>query len=91
MKPSQIISLMTYEGSDNTLALPDHDDHIHVGWAPLYDPTSKEGRELESVLKPSQWIKLLDRLGEIDNPVVPTKPSKYAIKVVKASDAHRGE
>ena len=35
MKPHQIISLMTFSGADNTLALGDHDDHIHVGWRPL--------------------------------------------------------
>jgi hypothetical protein len=34
MKPHQIISLMTFQGADNTLALADHDDHIHVGWQP---------------------------------------------------------
>jgi Transglycosylase SLT domain len=32
MRPDQIISLMTVEGVSNTLALPDHDDHIHVGF-----------------------------------------------------------
>jgi hypothetical protein len=34
MRPHQIISLMTFQGADNTLALADHDDHIHVGWQP---------------------------------------------------------
>ena len=34
MKPHQIISLMTFQGADNTIALPDHADHIHVGFAP---------------------------------------------------------
>ena len=35
---------------------------------------------------------LIDRLGEIDNPTVQVKPSKYAIPVVtRASTAHRGE
>ena len=33
------------------------------------------------MLKPGQWPKLLKRLGEIENPVVPTKPSKYALPV----------
>jgi hypothetical protein len=32
MKPHQIISLMTFKGADNTLSLPDHDDHIHIGY-----------------------------------------------------------
>ena len=31
MKPDQIICLRTYQGADNTLAMGDHDDHIHVG------------------------------------------------------------
>ncbi len=49
---------------------------------------------MNSVLKPSQWIKLIDRLGEIDNPTVREQPSKYAITVTpprRASDAHHGE
>jgi membrane-bound lytic murein transglycosylase B len=35
MRPDQIISLMTFERADNTFAMGDHDDHIHVGFAPL--------------------------------------------------------
>jgi murein DD-endopeptidase MepM/ murein hydrolase activator NlpD len=99
MKPHQIISLMTFDGADNTLALPDHNDHIHVGFRPLYGSDSKLGRQLNSALKPKQWIKLIDRLGDIDNPKVLTSPSKYAIDDKKpstsaskrASDAHVGE
>ena len=47
-----------------------------------------------AVLKPGQWVKLIDRLGDIQNPTVRVKPSKYAITVEppqKASDAHQGE
>jgi len=93
LKPHQIISLMTFEGTDNTLAMADHADHIHVGFQPQFDPTSKAGKLASSVLKPSQWIKLIDRLGQIDNPTVNLKPSKYAIKVAgnRASSAHAGE
>ena len=99
MKPHQIISLMTFDGADNTLSLPDHNDHIHVGFRPLYGSDSKLGRQLNSALKPKQWIKLIDRLGQIDNPKVLTTPSKYAIDDPKtsttpanrASDAHAGE
>jgi hypothetical protein len=32
MRPNQIISLMTVAGATNTLAMSDHDDHIHVGF-----------------------------------------------------------
>jgi murein DD-endopeptidase MepM/ murein hydrolase activator NlpD len=92
MKPHQIISLMTYQGTDNTLSLPDHADHIHVGFQPLFGTNSKLGRQLNSVLKPGQWLKLISRLGKIENPTVPIEPSKYAIKVGKrASKAHVGE
>ena len=87
MKPHQIISLMTFEGADNTMALPDHADHIHVGFRPLYGTNSKAARRVNAVLKPKQWIKLIDRLGEIDNPVVPAAPSKYALKVKGATVA----
>jgi hypothetical protein len=87
---------MTFDGTDNTLSLPDHADHIHVGFRPLYGSDSKLGRQLNSALKPNQWIKLIDRLGQIDNPKVLTSPSKYAIDAPKtsskrASDAHVGE
>jgi murein DD-endopeptidase MepM/ murein hydrolase activator NlpD len=93
MKPHQIISLMTYQGADNTLALPDHADHIHVGYAPEYAPGSPGANQLGAVLKPSQWLKLIDRIGQIDNPEVATTPSRYAIKAPqpRASKAHRGE
>jgi transglycosylase-like protein with SLT domain/peptidase M23-like protein len=92
-KPHQIISLMTYAGTDNTLALADHADHIHVGFHPDYAAGSPAAKELATILKPSQWIRLIDRLGQINNPTVAKKPSKYAIAVPvpQASTAHHGE
>ena len=92
MKPHQIISLMTFEGTDNTFAMGDHADHIHVGWRPNYDANSKAARRMAAVLKPDQWIKLIDRISAIDNPVVREQPSKFSVAVTKrASDAHHGE
>jgi murein DD-endopeptidase MepM/ murein hydrolase activator NlpD len=93
MKPSQIISLMTFAGADNTLAMGDHHDHIHVGWQPLYGENRRASRQIDAVLQPDQWIKLIDRLGDIDNPTVREQPSRFSVKVVKrpASRAHRGE
>ncbi len=78
MKPHQIISLMTYPGTDNTLALPDHWNHIHVGFHPAGDLLG--GQKLQQILKPSQWTKLVEHLASIPNPVVPQHASKYAIK-----------
>jgi murein DD-endopeptidase MepM/ murein hydrolase activator NlpD len=92
MKPHQIISLMTFQNADNTLAMGDHDDHIHVGWQPLYGENRRVAKQIDAILKPQQWIKLIDRLGSIDNPVVRAQPSRFSVKVTKrASQAHAGE
>ena len=90
MKPHQIISLMTFDGADNTLSLPDHYDHIHVGFHPLYGDNEKLGKQAE--LGPqarASGSKLIDRLGKIDNPTVLTQPSKYAIQVARQARQHR--
>jgi murein DD-endopeptidase MepM/ murein hydrolase activator NlpD len=84
MKPHQIISLMTFEGASNTMAMADHADHIHVGFQPLFGANGKLGQQFNAVLKPDQWVKLIDRLNEIDNPVVPVRPSKAAIPASRA-------
>jgi hypothetical protein len=93
MRPDQIISLLELGG--NTFAMGDHDDHIHLGFRPLFGENRKRGRQAFQVLRAGQWSDLLARLRKIENPVVPTKPSKYSIPVKKkpnrASGAHRGE
>jgi hypothetical protein len=92
MKPHQIISLMTFEGTDNTFAMGDHHDHIHVGFRPVYGANSKAARQVAAVLKPDQWIKLIDRISSIDNPEVREQPSEFSVAVTKrASKAHQGE
>ena len=77
MEPHQIISLLDF--GQNTLSLPDHYNHIHVGFHPLFGDNQKLGAQARSVLNPGQWGKLVARLGEIQNPAVPTHPSKYAL------------
>ena len=90
VSPHQIISLLDY--GQNTLAMGDHGDHIHVGFQPLFGTNSKLGQQALAVLEPGQWSDLIARLREIDNPVVPTEPSKYSLPADKpASDAHHGE
>jgi hypothetical protein len=90
MAADQIISLLDY--GQNTIAMADHNDHIHVGFTPLFGQNRKLGQQALAVLKPGQWSDLIARLREIDNPVVPTEPSKYALPVRKhGSDAHKGE
>ena len=90
MKPHQIISLMQFPGTDNTFAMADHADHIHIGFRPMYGINSKQARQINAILKPKQWIMLINRLGEIDNPTVRRHPSKYALPA-RSSAAHEGE
>jgi hypothetical protein len=80
-KPASIDSLMSYPATDNTFAMSDHGDRIHVGFATLYDPHSKFGQQVNSALKPKQWISLITRLGQIQNPTVATQPSTAAVPV----------
>jgi hypothetical protein len=79
MRPDQIISLLDF--GQNTVAMGDHHDHIHVGFRPRFGANRKTGRQALAVLKPGQWSDLINRLRSIDNPVVPTSPSRYAIPV----------
>ena len=69
MAPAQIISLMSYPGAASALAMPDHADHIHVGFRPLGGGTSAGGSRALG-LQPKQWLRLVDRLGRIANPLV---------------------
>jgi hypothetical protein len=75
LQPDQIISLLELGGA--TTAMADHADHIHLGFRPLFD--RRLGKQAFAVLKPGQWGDLLDQLNKIENPVVPTKVSKYAL------------
>ena len=92
MEPAQIISLMTYPGQSNTVAMGDHADHIHVGYDPVANegPSRLGGKFSGAMLAPGQWLKLVDRLGEIENPVVRTKPSKASIKVTPKRHGNAG-
>ena len=83
MKPHQIITLMRFAGTDNTFAMGDHNDHIHIGWRALPGSSTSGGGQAGAVLKPEQWSNLVDRLGHIKTPKIAASPSKYAIKAIK--------
>ncbi len=58
----------------------------------MFGENGKLGKQALAVLKPGQWSDLIAQLREIDNPVVPTKPSKYSLPADKrSSPAHKGE
>ena len=79
--PDEIVSTMSYKGHTNTLAMPDHANRIQVTYTPLFGQNKKLSDQVATLLKPSQWIQLINRIGQIPEPVVPIAPSKYAIKI----------
>ncbi len=101
MQPHQVISLMDLGGP--SFAMADHDDHVHVGYQPATGPESSTSKQFDQILKPDQWKRLIGRIADIDNPKVPTSPSKFAIPSKhgsksddskgprRASGAHIGE
>jgi len=71
--------------------MADHADHIHVGYYPKGSAPEK-GKQFDSLLKPDQWQKLVGRIAEIQNPKVPTSPSKYSLPAKhKHSDKKSGK
>ena len=79
-QPDAIVSTMSYKHHSNTIAMPDHKNRIQVTYTPLFGQNKKLSKQIASLLRPSQWIQLINRIGQIPEPVVPIAPSKYAIK-----------
>jgi hypothetical protein len=75
MHPHQVISLEDLPG-ETSFALPDHYDHVHVGYRP---EVGAFGEEFDALLKPDQWQRLTHRLERIENPDVPTAPSEFSL------------
>ncbi len=67
MAPEELISLEDLGGP--SFPLPDHNDHVHIGWQPYYSANGAEPQFVQ-LLRPDQWLRLSDRLNEIDNPRV---------------------
>jgi hypothetical protein len=80
MQPDEIVSLMSYKGQSNTLSLPDHTNRIQVAFTPQFGRNGKVSAEVRNILQPGQWIKLINHLSQIPEPIVSIAPSKYAIK-----------
>ncbi len=75
MHPHQVISLEDLPGP-TSIAMADHHDHVHVGYHPIEGAL---GAQYSALLKPDQWQRLIDRLGQIENPEVPVKPSEFSL------------
>jgi hypothetical protein len=74
LTPDELISLQEFGGP--SFAMGDHADHVHIGYSPTGGTDSSRFVQL---LKPNQWQRLIGRLGEIENPEVPTEPSAAAL------------
>ena len=80
MAPDYIVSDMAYKGQSATLALPDHTNRIQVSYTPDYGTNHKLSDQIKAILRPGQWTKLINRISQIPEPIVPISPSKYAIR-----------
>jgi Transglycosylase SLT domain/Peptidase family M23 len=80
-QPNAIVSTMSYKGHTNTVSMKDHANRVQVTYTPLFGQNSKLSTQLATLLKPGQWIQLINRINQIPEPIVPIAPSKYAIKV----------
>ena len=80
MAPDQIISTMSYKGQNNTVSEADHSDRIQVTYTPEYGANNKLSAEVKTILQPGQWTALIKQISQIQEPVVPITPSKYAIR-----------
>jgi hypothetical protein len=87
MTPEELISLEDLGGP--SFPLPDHADHVHIGWQPALGVGGEEPRFVQ-LLKPDQWQRLTERLGEIDNPEVPTAPSRFSLPDRSGAKADSG-
>ena len=88
MVPDELISLESLGGP--SFALPDHYDHVHIGYTPLYG-TGATDQKFVQLLKPDQWQRLIKRLGEIPNPTVPVHPSDASVPTKGAKKGKGGK
>ncbi|HET9719199.1 MAG TPA: lytic murein transglycosylase [Solirubrobacteraceae bacterium] len=80
MAPDQIISLHSYRGEPTTLGLPDHANRIQVTYTPAFGANQRLSGQVRSILKPKQWVQLIQHISQIPEPAVPTGRSRYAVK-----------
>ncbi len=88
MHPHQVISLEDLPG-ETSFAMADHYDHVHVGYQPIESGNPLDA-QFAALLKPNQWQRLTDRLGQIENPEVPVEPSPFSVPDEKKAGKNAG-
>ncbi len=92
-RPQRIVSLMSYPGAAAALASPSAADAIHVAFAALRAAARARTppRCPPRGSSPSEWIELIDRLGEIPDPTVGSGHSSAAIPDGAGAASEEGE
>ena len=90
-RPQRIASLMSYPGAAVAVDSPRAADAIEVVFGALGAHGARAAALSSSGLTPSEWIELIDRLGEIPDPTVPGGHSSAAIPDAPTSAAQSAE
>jgi hypothetical protein len=80
LAPDEIVSQMSYKSQPTAIKMTDHGNRIQIAYTQLYGANKKLAEVAGSILQPGQWTKLINRISQISEPIVPISPSKYATK-----------
>jgi murein DD-endopeptidase MepM/ murein hydrolase activator NlpD len=84
-RPRRIVSQMSYPGAAATVTSAAAATAIRVEFAAPRSSLAKAAGLYGSALAPTQWSRLIARLGQIPDPTVSRKPSAAAIPVTPAT------
>jgi murein DD-endopeptidase MepM/ murein hydrolase activator NlpD len=89
-RPQRIVSLMSYPGAAGALTSAKAADAIHVAYDAPGGASARAAALSPAGLSPSEWVALIDRLGEIPDPTVGNGHSSAAIPDGGAASASEG-
>jgi murein DD-endopeptidase MepM/ murein hydrolase activator NlpD len=90
-RPQRIVSLMSYPGAAGVLQSASAAEAIRVSFGALGAASARAAQLSASGLTPSEWVELIDRLGEIPDPTVGSGHSSAAIADAAGAAAASGE
>ncbi len=77
------------QGPDEHARAPRPREPDPGGFTPLFGSNNKLAGQIKAILQPGQWVKLINRISQIPEPVVPIAPSKYAFKTASTASTRR--
>ena len=89
-RPRKIVSAMSYPGAAAAITSDKAAEAIRVAFAAPRSALARVAGLYSSALSPTEWSKLVARLGEIPDPTVSSKPSSAAIPAGPASGKETG-